>query len=263
MTKIEINGVKLHYEEGGKGDPIIMVHGLGGSVFDWVMQVPFFSKTNHVFAIEMRDHGQSDKWKGAYDIRMFSDDLAEFVNKLKLGKTVFFGVSMGGMIVMQLALDHPEVVRALILADTQYGLSEETIKSGLEMASMSQKMSGKELALATMEFLFTPNFIKTHPEIIEQMIRISDARDPSSTFRFAQGLASFDVKNRLGEIKAPTLVAHGEDDPVIPVSSAEYLETNIPGAKLVILSKGRHMAIIEKADEFNKAVLDFLRKTKR
>jgi pimeloyl-ACP methyl ester carboxylesterase len=263
MTNIEINGVKLHYEESGKGDPIVMVHGLGGSIYDWVMQIPFFSKTNHVIAIEMRDHGASEKWKGIYDMKMFSGDLAEFVNKLKLGKTVFFGVSMGGMIVMQLALDHPDMVRALVLADTLYDLSEELIKGGLEMASMSQKMSGRELAIATMEFNLTPEFIRSHPEIVEQAIKISEARDPSSTFRAAQGLASSDIKKRLKEIKVPTLIAHGEDDRVLPVSNAEYLKNHIAGAKLVILGKGRHMAIIEKADEFNKAVLGFLKRIKR
>ena len=262
MTKIEINGVKLHYEESGKGDPIVMVHGLGGSIYDWVMQIPFFSRTHHVIAIEMRDHGESDQWKCAYDMKMFSEDLSEFVNKLRLGKTIFFGVSMGGMIVMQLALERPDMVRALVLADTQYGLTEETIKAGLEMASMSQKMSGRELAIATMEFIFSPEFIKSHPEIVEQAIRISDARDPSSTFRAAQGLASFDIRKRLKEIRVPTLIAHGENDHVIPVSIAEYLKTNIAGAKLVILEKGRHMAIIEKADEFNKAVLDFIKRIK-
>jgi 3-oxoadipate enol-lactonase len=190
---------------------------------------------------------------------MFSEDLARLTNKLKLGKTIFFGVSMGGMIVMQLALDHPEMVKALVLADTQCGLTEETIKAGLEMASMSQRMSGRELAIATMEFNFSPQFIESHPEVIEQAIRISDARDPSSTFRAAQGLASFDIRERLKEIRVPTLIANGEDDRVVPVSNAEYLSTHIAGSKLVILSKGRHMAIIEKAAEFNKAALDFLK----
>ncbi|WXG43565.1 MAG: alpha/beta hydrolase [Promethearchaeati archaeon SRVP18_Atabeyarchaeia-1] len=259
MPQIEINGAKLHYEERGKGDPIVMVHGLGGSIFDWVMQIPFFSKAYRAIAVEMRDHGKSGKWKGSYDIKMFSDDVAGFIQKLELGKTILFGVSMGGMITMQLELDHPDLVKALVLADTQYGLTEETIKAGLEMASMSQKMSGKELAMATMKFNFSPEFIRSHPEIVEEAIKVSDARDPSSTFRGAQGLASFNVKNRLKEIRTPTLIANGEDDPVVPVSMAKYLKENIRGAKLVILRKGRHMAIIEKASEFNDAAIDFLK----
>jgi 3-oxoadipate enol-lactonase len=260
MPKIDINGVKLHYEESGKGSPIVLVHGMGGTVFDWVMQIPFFSKFYHVVAVEMRDHGESDKWSRPYDIKMFSEDLAQFVRKLKLGKGVFFGISMGGMIVMQFALDHPDMVEALVLADTQPGLSEETIKTGLEMTSMSQKMTGEELAKATMEFNFTPNFIEDHPDVIERAIKISDARDPSSTFRAAQGLLKFDVRKRLKELRAPTLVANGEDDQVIPLSVAKDLAEHIKGARLLIMSKGRHMSIIEKADEFNKAVLDFLKK---
>ncbi len=260
MPKIDVNGVKLHYEESGKGSPIVFVHGMGGTVFDWVMQIPFFSKFYHVVAVEMRDHGESDKWSGPYDIKMFSEDLAQFVRKLKLSKGVFFGVSMGGMVVMQFALDHPDMVEALVLADTQPGLSEEAIKAGLEMASMSQKMTGEELAKATMEFNFTPNFIKDHPDVVERAIKISDARDPSATFRAAQGLLKFDVRKRLKELKAPTLVANGEDDQVIPLSAARDLAERIKGARLLIMSKGRHMSIIEKADEFNKAVLDFLKK---
>jgi pimeloyl-ACP methyl ester carboxylesterase len=260
MPKIEVNGIKLHYEESGKGNPIILVHGLGGSIFDWVMQISFFSKMYRVIAIEMRDHGESDKWSGAYDIKMFSEDLAQFAGKLGLQKVVIFGISMGGMIVMQFALDHPDMVEALVLADTQPGLSEETVKAGLEMASMSQKMTGKELAMATMSFNFTPEFIKNHPTIIQQAIKISDARDPSSTFRAAQGLVNFDVRKRLKEIKVPTLIANGEDDQVIPLSVAKDLKERIRGSTLLVLRKGRHMSIIEKADEFNKAVIGFLKK---
>jgi 3-oxoadipate enol-lactonase len=235
---------------------------MGGSVFDWVMQIPFFSKMYHVIAVEMRDHGESDKWSGRYDIKMFSEDLAQFAVKLGVQKAVFFGISMGGMIVMQFSLDHPKMVEALVLADTMPGLFEDSVKTALEMASMSQKMTGEELAMATMNYLFTPEFIKSHQAIIQQMIKISDARDPSSTFRAAEGLASFDVKKRLKEIKAPTLIAQGEDDQVVPLSAARYLAEHIRGAKLMVMSKGRHMSIIEKADEFNKAVLDFLKRIK-
>ncbi|WXG46195.1 MAG: alpha/beta hydrolase [Candidatus Atabeyarchaeum deiterrae] len=263
MPKIEINGVKLHYEESGKGDPLVMVHGLGGTIFDWTMQIPYFSKTHHVVAVEMRDHGESDKYTGSYDIKMFSEDVAELARRLRLGKAVFFGISMGGMIVLDLALDHPAIVEALVLADTQPGLSEETIKAGLEMVSMSQKMTGEELAKATMSFNFSPEFIDTHPDVVEQAIKISDARDPSSTFRAAEGLVKFDVKKRLKEIKVPTLIANGEDDQVIPLNVAKRLRDSIKGAKLVVLHKGRHMAIIEKADEFNSAVSSFLREIKK
>jgi pimeloyl-ACP methyl ester carboxylesterase len=263
MPRVEIAGTKLHYEESGKGDPIILVHGLGGTIFDWVMQIPFFSKTYRVLAVEMRDHGKSDKWSGSYDIKMFSEDLAQFAGKLGIQKAVFFGLSMGGMIVMQFALDHPNMVEALVLADTAPSLFEDSIQTALEMASMSQKMTGEELAMATMSYLFTPEFIKNQPAIIQQMIKISDARDPSSTFRAAQGLATFNIKKRLKEIKIPTLIANGEDDQVVPLSAARYLEKNIKGAKLIVIPKGRHMSIIEKADQFNAAVLDFLKQTKK
>jgi pimeloyl-ACP methyl ester carboxylesterase len=261
--KIEIAGTKLHYEESGKGNPIILVHGMGGSVFDWVMQIPFFSKAYRVLAVEMRDHGESDKWSGSYDIKMFSEDLAQFAGKLGIQKAAFFGLSMGGMIVMQFAIDHPRMVEALVLADTAPSLFMDSIETALEMASMSQKMTGKELAMATMSYLFTPEFIKNQPAIIQQMIKISDARDPSSTFRAAQGLANFDIKKRLKEIKVPTLIANGEDDKVVPLSAARYLEKTIRGAKLIVLPKGRHMSIIEKADQFNTAVLDFLKQIKK
>jgi 3-oxoadipate enol-lactonase len=260
MPKIEIHGISLHYEEYGKGNPIVLVHGLGGSILDWVMQIPFFSKMYRVIAVELRDHGESDKWTGPYDIRMFSDDVAEVVDKLELGKTIFFGVSMGGMIAMQIALDYPDKVKSLVLADTLAGVSEEYMKVGLEMFSMAQKMTGEELALATMEFNFTPKFIEARPDIVKKAIEVSNARDPSSTFRAAEGLKEFDLKKRLKEIKVPTIIANGEDDKLISVNQAEYLKEHIKGAKLVVLKKGRHMAIIEMADEFNKAVLNFLKK---
>ncbi|MBW2181672.1 MAG: alpha/beta fold hydrolase, partial [Deltaproteobacteria bacterium] len=105
MPKLKVNNLDLNYEMTGKGQSVLFVHGLGSSSRDWEEQVNYFSKDYQVVTIDVRGHGLSDKPPGPYSIKLFSDDTAALITSLDLSPVHIAGISMGGMIAFQLAME--------------------------------------------------------------------------------------------------------------------------------------------------------------
>jgi 3-oxoadipate enol-lactonase len=112
MPRISIRDIEVNYEEAGKGIPLVMVHGLNGDLTGWALIMPEFAKHYRTIAPDVRGHGGTGKPDQPYSIKGFSEDLYEFVRKLEIPKAHIFGLSMGGAIAQQFALDHPEMIRS-------------------------------------------------------------------------------------------------------------------------------------------------------
>ena len=110
MPKVHVNDIALYYEIAGQGQPVLLIHGLGSSTRDWEYQTTAFSTHYRVVALDVRGHGQSDKPPGPYSIPLFTSDTAELMRSLELGPSHIVGISMGGMIAFQLAIDTPDLV---------------------------------------------------------------------------------------------------------------------------------------------------------
>ena len=108
MAYFEHEGCSLHYEEYGRGAPLVLVHGLGSSCQDWEMQIPELAADYHLILLDLRGHGRSDKPRERYSIAGFSADLMALLEHLNTGPVHFVGLSMGGMVGFQFAVDHPE-----------------------------------------------------------------------------------------------------------------------------------------------------------
>lgn len=115
MPKISVQGIDVNYQEEGTGFPLILLHGLNGDCTGWAAVTPEFSKHYRVIAPDGRGHGSSGKPDMPYSIKQFSQDLFEFMQKLEIQEAHLLGLSMGGAIAQQFALDHPERIRSLIL----------------------------------------------------------------------------------------------------------------------------------------------------
>ena len=128
MPKLQVNNLDLNYEVTGKGQSVLFVHGLGSSSRDWEEQVKYFSKDYQVVTIDVRGHGLSDKPPGPYSIKLFSDDTAALITSLELSPVHIVGISMGGMIAFQMAVDHPHLLKSMTI-----------VNSGPEMIARSFK----------------------------------------------------------------------------------------------------------------------------
>jgi len=124
VPKVKVNDIEINYDVEGEGEPLVLIHGLSGSTRHWFFQIPEFSKHFRVIAYDVRGHGQTDKPKQEYSIKLFADDLRGLMDKLGVDKAHIIGLSMGGYIAQQFALDYPDKVKSLVLADTASEIGE-------------------------------------------------------------------------------------------------------------------------------------------
>jgi len=121
MAFTRVNGVTLYYEVHGKGDPLLLIMGLGANATGWSSQVPSFSREYQVIAFDNRGAGRSDKPNEPYSMDQMADDAHALLDELGVGPAHVFGMSLGGMIAQELMLRHPRHVRSLILGGTMAG----------------------------------------------------------------------------------------------------------------------------------------------
>ena len=128
MSKATVNNIELYYETAGSGESVLFIHGLGSSARDWEMQIPAFTKQFKTTAFDLRGHGQSQKPKGPYSMSLFAKDTAELIRSLGVGSVHVVGISLGGMIAFQLAVDHPELVKSMVIVNSGPELVVRTLK---------------------------------------------------------------------------------------------------------------------------------------
>jgi len=258
MSKVRVNDIEMFYVENGQGDALVLIHGLGGDHGEWIMQVPVFAKKYRVIALDLRGHGKSDKVGEEYSFPIFAKDVIGLLDKLGIDKAYFCGVSMGGGVALQIALSYPERVKGLILVDTAARVSEQTAKVLSKWVELFQKEGFDAYFDQEIKDVFHPSFIEANPGLIKQIKEVSRHRDLQTVIKAATGLRAFNFVDQLSKISVPTLIVHGEDDRVVPVEEARLLHEKIPNSKLVVFSECGHGTIVEKAQEFNKVVMEFL-----
>jgi 3-oxoadipate enol-lactonase len=260
----DANGARLYYEVYGKGEPLLLIMGLGANHLGWAAQVPVYAREFKVIVFDNRGTGQSSFPEGVdCTIPLMADDATALLDFLGVDSAHVYGISMGGMIAQEMALRHPEKVRSLILGATSPGGSHAVPPDAQGIAPLIEQGSagGGAFNPALLDLLFSPAYLAEHgSELVEKFGGLANY-PPTSPEAFAAQLraaARHDTYDRLPDIAAPTLVLHGTDDPVLPVANGRILAERIPGAQLVLFEGARH-AYMEKQAEADAAVLDFLR----
>ena len=268
MAAIRIRNFNIYYEELGKGFPLIFVHGLGGDSRDWAFQLPAFRRYR-VFALDLRGHGRSEAPKGAYTLDSFTEDVAEFIKRFGISKCYYVGLSMGGMIGQNLAIKHPELLEALVLADTSptpgmHGRKgyEEAVRMFEASAKIAETKGRGPLVKATIPMLFTSGFIEKNPEVVENVKKLIAE---GQTFGYVNAirqifLTNLDIYPQLPSIKIPTLIIIGRQDILTPLVESEKLHKAIENSTLEIIENCGHVSNIEQHEQFNRILNRFLKK---
>jgi 3-oxoadipate enol-lactonase len=265
MPKVKVGDINIYYEIHGKGEPLVIIHGTGGSVDSYSTHISVFSQLYRVIIFDPRGTGQSDAPDIPYTIDIMADDLAGLLDAIGIDSLHILGESMGGMIAQQFTLRHPERVRSLILAGTTCGGSHSIISNDPELMEFYQhagQPAPKEFFIQMARLTFSRDFIEKNPDLIKQTIEklLEHPASPQGQMRLMQAVMSYDMYEKLPEIKAPTLVIHGDADRIVPVENARILASRIPNAELVILKKMGHLFMFEAFDESNRIILDFLKR---
>jgi 3-oxoadipate enol-lactonase len=262
MPKAKVKDVELYYEIHGEGYPLILIRGLGSNADHWYCQVPAFSERYSVVVFDNRGIGRSDKPDIPYTMSMMAEDTVGLMDALDLPVAHILGISMGGMIAQEIALRHQQRVNGLVLGCTNCGgkravpPSDEVLSVLISYVLTGDREAGREFAT----LLFTERTLRENHEIVERYQEISEKFPPSpqTMAHQAEAAQGFDSWEELVRIEVPTLVITGSEDILVPPENSSILAERIPGAQLRIVEGGGHQFLLEKADDFNRAVLEFL-----
>lgn len=259
MPKAHVNDIDLYYEIAGQGSPVLLIHGLGSSARDWENQIPVFSTLYRVVAFDVRGHGQSDKPPGPYSIPLFTADTTQLLQALEIGPSHVVGISMGGMIAFQLAIDAPELVQSLVIVNSGPELVVRSLPDRLNV--LQRSLLVRIFGMRKIgEFLGNRLFPKPEQESLRQMFIERWAENDKRAYLEAfHGLLGWSVLDHLHTIICPTLVVASDED-YTPVSAKEAYIGRLAKGELVVIEDARHAVTAERPEDFNQVVLDFLAK---
>jgi len=259
MPFCEVDDIKLYYEDYGAEDqvPLIFLHGVMANGQVWQPQVDHFKDRRRTVIFDFRGHGQSDKPRGKYSIKQFSEDLYSFLKKVEIEKAIISGHSMGGMTALRFTLDHQEMVEKLILIDTvAKSLFSFRIKLGFLVLQLAMSIAYESF----MKYYISSVFRKDYPksEIEKVLERVKKLKNPKYVVKSSfSAIKKFDVASELTNIQVPTLIIHGRES-VNPLSQAEYMNKNISNAKLVIIEGAGHSLTREAPEKICEAIEKFI-----
>jgi pimeloyl-ACP methyl ester carboxylesterase len=262
MAIAEVNGQRLYYEVVGDGEPLLCIHGLACDTLAWIPQIQAFGAAHRTVIFDNRDVGQSSMAEDDYTIADMAGDALALADELELDAFHLLGVSMGGAIAQEVALAAPERIRTLTLAVTFSDSSAYTRRLaevwGARVRQISREQHVDELMLLNHSEAFYEN------DEMVQFLRtaILNNPHPQPPEAFARQLAACSrhgTTDRLGSLTMPAHVIGGEYDILVPIWKSRAIAEAIPGSKLTVLPQAPHGLSLERAEEFNAAVLEFIR----
>ena len=235
---LEIRGFKMYIETYGEGQPLLLIHGNGGSIKHFINQIPFFAKKYRVIAADSRAQGKSQDNGDSLNYEMMADDYAALLDAMRIDSAFVIGWSDGGINGLLLASRHPEKVKKLVVASAN--LWPDTTAMQKEFLDLIQPVYN-DLKNKTNRTAAENNDLKlTRMMVEEPQISLSE----------------------INKIKCPALVIGGDHD-VIKEEHTMLIFKNIPKAYLWILPNSGHKTLVSYKDEFNKTVDDFFSKAYR
>ncbi len=247
MPAAVVNGIVLHYEEAGAGEPLLLLHGgLGTAGLHWWREIPFFAQRFHVIAPDMRGYGQSSPPRDFPPDFYHRDaaDMAALIRAVGVSPAHILGWSDGGIVSLILAVRHPELVRTLTVVAGEACLLPEERAVWPSLIDTSQWSEG-----ARRRFIEAQGPLNW-PGILDRMLvgynSVLDLYDGEI------------ISRRLSEIRCPVLILHGDADPTVPVRHAHAMHAAIPGSRLHIYPNTGHLPHREHEDDFRARVLAFI-----
>jgi len=182
------------------------------------------------------------------------------MDALEIDAVHFVGLSMGGMIGQNLALDHGDRLKSLALCDTAAVMPDEVQPIWQQRIAAAREKGMQDQVDETLERWFTPEYLSHNSPEVEMIRRQILATPVAGYIGCSEAIRNLDNLKRLSEITLPTLIIVGEEDPGTPVAASEAMHARIDGSKLVVLPAARHLSNIEQSGAFNAALMDFLLK---
>lgn len=245
MPHASVNGIQLHYDIQGQGQPLLLIMGLGSPAANWDQTfVKAMTQTHQVITYDNRGTGQSDKPDEDYSIALFASDAVGLLDTLNIPKAHIFGISMGGMIAQELAIHYPQRLASLTLGCTTPGGKNSVPAPPQSMEALKGRagQTPEEAGRAAWKLAYSEDYIRDHRDELEAHLQQSLAHvTPRFAYeRHIQATMTLRVFKQLKDITAPTLIVTGRDDVLIPAANSEIIAGEIPNAELRIFDNAGH-----------------------
>lgn len=259
MPKIHAGDIDLYYEITGTGPPLLFIHGLGSSSTDWEFQVDFFAQSFQVITVDLRGHGKSAKPAGPYSIELFARDLAALLKAMEIAPVHAVGISLGGMVGLQMAIDTPDLLKSLCLVNTEADFRLRTMGELLQFFKrllivhlLGMRGIGK--------FLGRRLFPKPEQAgLRDTFVRRWAANDKQAYLSAFKALSGWSVLDRLDSVQCPVLVVAAAED-YTPLARKKAYTEMLARAELVIIPDSRHATPADQPKIFNRILMEFLKK---
>jgi pyruvate dehydrogenase E2 component (dihydrolipoamide acetyltransferase) len=257
---VEVDGRRLRYlvrgSEDAAGPPLVLLHGFGGDLNNWLFNSDKLAESRRVYALDLPGHGESAKDVGAGDLAMFAGTLGGFLDSVEADRAHLVGHSMGGAVALRYALDHPDRVASLTLADPA-GLGEEINSEYIDgFVAAARRRELKQV----LQLLFAdPGLVSR--QMVDEVLRykrldgVDGALRAMSGAMFPGGRQTSVLAGELDRLSTPLLAVWGAEDQVLPVAQADALRER---GRVEVLQGVGHSPHMEAANEFNRLLGGFL-----
>lgn len=258
---VNVNNIDISYDDLGEGlIPIVFLHGFPFDRTMWQEQLDFLKSTHRVIAYDIRGFGKSIDEESHLSMDLFANDLILFIEKLDLEKVILCGLSMGGYIALNAMKRFPSRFEALILSDTQCIADSYDAKvNRYKNISDIKEFGASNFNEGFIKKVFHESTITNKPELVEQLRNVVFS---NSQHIISQGLLALAERSEscsfLEDISIPTLIICGREDVVTPLMESKFMNKNIKGSVLHVISNAGHVSNLEEPIKFNKHLRDFL-----
>ncbi len=258
--KVKANGIQVNYTVEGEGPWVVMSHSLACNLSMWDEQAAALSRRYKVLRYDLRGHGGTDAPAGDYTFDMLAYDAHALLEALGIRSCHWVGLSIGGMIGQAFALKFPGVFKTMVLADTSSRNPPEA-KPVWEARVKTARENGMEgVVEPTLQRWLTEPYRKAHPETAARLAAMIRSTPVAGYAGCCAAIPTLNFTDQLKNIKVPTLVIVGEQDPGAPPEVAKVIHEKIAGSELVVIPSAAHIANLEQTAAFNRALLAFLDK---
>ena len=264
MPNIKANGVTIHYEQQGSGEPLILVPYLTADCACYAFQVAEYAKHFSCISLDLRGTGESEKPEGVYSTELFAEDVAALMQALGFEQAHIAGLSLGAAVGMCLAAKHPEKVRSLSLHAgwTKTDFYIKTVVGSWQILAQALGSVPELVIQGIFPWCFTPELYASKPDYIQSLaefVRSRPAQPVQAFLQHSNAVLAHDAEAQLAQITAPTQITVGSQD-VLTYRFANRMQEKIANSELLIFEGCGHAPLYEKVDEFNQKTLEFLRR---
>jgi len=257
--RIKANGITFNYRiDGPEGAPwLVLSNSLATNLAMWDGQAEVLGKSFRVLRYDQRGHGATEAPAGSYTFDLLIDDAIALIDALSIPKVNFAGLSMGGVTAMGLAQRHADRIERAIICDSPCASTPATSQQWHERIAVAQQKGMEALVEPTVGRWFPPEILAAKPPYVDRVREMIRTTPVNGFIGCAAALADHDFRSRAGSVTRPALFIVGEKDGVTPAAMRE-MHGMLPGSRFVTLPGAGHISNLDRPEEFNAAIRDFL-----